>query len=259
MRSPGPSFDLRAALRAEVRAALDELDTGFSDPKAVHRTRVRLKRARALARVGRISAPGLAEVFNDSARACMHALAPVRDANALAEAARNAARKEGKKAGKALSRAADRLAMTPTAFDMDTVHTGLKDLLALAQVWPDASQRQIRRGAERIARRAKRARKHAIGAAAADVRHTWRKREKERLYVADILGPSWPRGRKRRATTRLTDTLGHERDARLLAERLQDSVANDDASAARAVRALKRRGRKLAARADKIGRKLEGV
>jgi hypothetical protein len=249
---------LRAALSGEVRAALSELD-GVSDPKAVHRTRVHLKRARALARVGRIGAPGLAEVFNDSARACMHALAPARDASALAEAARDAAKKEGKQAGKALSRAAAHLDMVQPQLDVEAVRVGLKDLLALAQVWPEPSPRQVRRGAKRVARRAKRARAHAIGAATAEPRHEWRKREKERLYVAEILGDAWPRKRKRQATERLTSTLGRERDARLLSERLRTSVANDDDGTKSALRALKRRRKRLARRADKIGDKLKGV
>jgi hypothetical protein len=251
---------LRAALTAEVRAALAELDTDTPDPKSVHRARVRLKRARGLARVGRISAPGLAEVFNDSARACMHALAPARDAAALAEAAREAARKENKKTGKALSRTADWLDLAQrnmAALDMDGVRTGLKDLLALAQVWPEASPRQIARGARRVAKRAKRARRAAIGASAPELRHTWRKREKERLYVSEILGDAWPRRRKRRSTEKLAAALGRERDARLLSERLVQTASDEDAGAKRALRALKRRRQRLARRADRFGGKLK--
>jgi hypothetical protein len=201
----------------------------------------------------------LAEVFNDSARACMHALAPARDASALAEAARATAKKEGKKAGKALTQAAAHLDMVQPKIDVEAVRTGLKDLLALAHVWPEASARQIRRGAARIARRAKRARKHAIGARGADARHEWRKREKERLYVAEILDAAWPRKRKRRVTERVTGTLGGERDARLLTERLRDSAANDNDGVKRAMRALHRRQARLARRADRLGRKLKGV
>ncbi|MFN3465779.1 MAG: CHAD domain-containing protein, partial [Terricaulis sp.] len=86
MRSPGPAFDLRAALTEELRAAIDELETVQADPKAVHRCRVRVKRARALARIGRACAPGLSTVFVDSARSLMRNLALSRDQAALTEA-----------------------------------------------------------------------------------------------------------------------------------------------------------------------------
>ncbi len=91
MRSPGPAFDLRAALTDELRGAIDELDAIQRDPKSVHRCRVRVKRARALARVGHACAPGLSTVFVDSARALMRNLALARDPAALSEAAHIAA------------------------------------------------------------------------------------------------------------------------------------------------------------------------
>jgi hypothetical protein len=87
MRSPAPAFDLRAALSQEMQAALDELDRSGGRPEGVHLCRVRIKRARALARVGRTCAPGLASVFNDSARQAMRALGRARDSAALADAA----------------------------------------------------------------------------------------------------------------------------------------------------------------------------
>ena len=70
MRGTAEAFDLRAALQAELAAAQDAL--ALSDTaQAVHRCRVSVKRARALARVGAIGAPGLAGLFNDAARALM--------------------------------------------------------------------------------------------------------------------------------------------------------------------------------------------
>ena len=75
MRSPESAFDLRAALSEELTAAIDELDASSSDFRAVHRCRVRVKRARALARVGHSGAPGLSGVFNDTARGVMRMLA----------------------------------------------------------------------------------------------------------------------------------------------------------------------------------------
>ncbi len=90
MRSPGSAFDLREALCEEVRGAIQALEGGDGGKKAVHAARVRLKRARALARVGHAFAPGLAAVFNDSARAIMSSLAEARNLAALAKAARAA-------------------------------------------------------------------------------------------------------------------------------------------------------------------------
>lgn len=263
MRSPGPSFDLRAALTAEVRAALDELETDAVEAKAVHRVRLRLKRSRGLARVGRIGAPGLARVFNDSARACMRLLAPARDATAIADAAHEAARKERKRARQALNDAAGQLDMARIALsaaDLERVRSALKDLLALAQVWPEASARQIARGARRVARRAKRARRRSIDAEAGEWRHVWRKREKERLYVAEILGKAWPLRCRRRITEKLGNLLGRERDARLLVERLRQSApANEDGPAKRAIKALEQREKKLQRRANKLGRRLKRI
>ena len=72
MRSPAPAFDLRAALIGELRSALEQLDAADREPHAVHRCRVHIKRARALARVGRACAPGLANVYNTTSQTQTH-------------------------------------------------------------------------------------------------------------------------------------------------------------------------------------------
>ena len=79
MRSPGAAFDLRGALVEEVQSAAEIFESNPTKPKAIHRCRVALKRARALAAVGRASAPGLAEVFNDFTRTIMRTLGRARD------------------------------------------------------------------------------------------------------------------------------------------------------------------------------------
>ncbi|MCR6643789.1 MAG: hypothetical protein NVV62_04325 [Terricaulis sp.] len=94
MRPPDPAFDMRSALSAEIRAAQDVLDNGFS-ANAVHAARVRLKRARAIARIGGVGAPGLADVFDESARAAMRLMAAAREAAALASVARDTASSQG--------------------------------------------------------------------------------------------------------------------------------------------------------------------
>lgn len=262
MRSPAQAFDLRGALSGELRAAMDELEASFGQPKAVHRCRVRVKRARALARVGRAGAPGLAGVFNDTARGVMRTLAQARDAAALADAARGLSRKARRKAAAALDAVAENLEAARRAapgLNMEATRAGLKDLLALAMVWPDASPRQIRRGACRIVRRARRARRRGFAAKDATPRHEWRKREKDRFYAALLLDGAWPCARRRKLSDRLGETLGEEHDVMLLIERLEAApeIAGQARNASgRAIKALQRRRRRLSRRADDIGARL---
>lgn len=258
MRSPEPAFDLRAALTKELRAALEELGAASHDPRAVHRCRVRLKRARALARVGHAGAPGLSEVFNDSARAVMHALARARDGAALSEAARDLAKKSKPKTADALltiAESIDTRGAGADKLDFEAIQAGLKDLLALAMVWPEASARQIRRGARRVAKRARRAQRRGRTSEQVSRRHDWRKREKDRLYAALLLDDNWPGRRKLKLGERLGDVLGKERDALLLLDLLEHSphLAGSPKSAARAYNAVMRRTRRLAKRADDVG------
>lgn len=261
MRSPDAAFDLRGALSQELRGALEELENAGAHPKALHRCRVRLKRARAVARVGRACAPGLSAVFNDSARGVMRLLEKPRELAALADTARAVSAKAGKKQDEALTTVADALDAQRNnlaPLDIESARSGLRDLAALAQVWPEASARQIRRGAMRIVRSARSERRHGLAADDASTRHEWRKREKDRLYAAQLLGDAWPERRQRKRGEKLGDALGGERDARLLIERIEadPALAGADRSSSMALKALKRRRRKLAARANAIGEEL---
>jgi hypothetical protein len=262
MRSPGQAFDLRAALSEELRAAMDELEASFGRPKAVHRCRVRVKRARALARVGSAGAPGLAGVFNDTARGVMRTLAQARDLAALADAARSVSSRADKKAASALQTVAenlDALRRAAPGLNMEATRAGLKDLLALAMVWPEASPRQIKRGAERVVRRARRARRRGFAAKQAPPRHEWRKREKDRFYAALLLDHAWPHPRRRKLGERLGETLGEEHDMLLLLDQLElapDLAGEERRASDRAIKALRRRCRRLARRADEIGARL---
>ncbi|MGQ0534099.1 MAG: CHAD domain-containing protein [Caulobacteraceae bacterium] len=261
MRTPGPAFDLRAALSEELRAAIDELETVSAEATAVHHCRVRVKRARALARVGSTAAPGLASVFIDSARALMRNLALARDSAALSEAARSAAKKSGKQTAAAFETVAHSIQETAASrpnLNLEAARAGLKDLLALAQVWPEASHRQIRRGAKRLDKRARRARRLGLSSANPDVRHRWRTREKERFFAASILGNAWPGRRWRRYGEEVGDALGRERDALLLMEHLvaQPELAGEEKSVRRALKALNWRRSEFARRADKLAERM---
>lgn len=257
MRTPGAAFDLRAALSEELRAAIDELETIQTNAKAVHHTRVRVKRARALARVGRACAPGLSAVFIDSARALMRNLALSRDTAALSEAARSTAKRSGKRTAAAFETVAhtiDETAHAHAGANLEAARAGLKDLLALAQVWPEASHRQIRRGAKRLDRRARRARRDGVTSVDPVERHKWRVREKDRQFAALILDDAWPGKRKRRTSAKIGDALGEERDALLLMERIvaEPELAGEEADVARTLKALNRRRAKFARRANAL-------
>ncbi len=257
MRSPEPAFDLRAALTEELRAAIDELETIFTDPSASHRTRVRVKRARALARIGRACAPGLSSVFVDTARSLMRNLALARDPVALSEAARAAASKSGKRTAAAFEVVAVTIEATAAEhpeLNFDAARAALKDLLALAQVWPEASYRQIRRGARRLDRQARRARRRGVTSVDPVARHKWRIREKDRFLAASILGKAWPRKRKRKTAEKICAALGVERDALLLMERLvaEPEIAGDERNLRRALKTLNRSRAKQARRASQL-------
>ena len=261
MRSPGPAFDLRAALSEELRGAIDELESATLKAKAVHHCRVRIKRARALARIGRACAPGLSSVFVDSARALMRNLALARDPAALSEAARIAARRSKKETAAAFATVAhsiDETAASHPTLNLEAARAGLKDLLALAQVWPEASHRQIRRGAKRLDRRARRARRRGVGSVDPVRRHEWRMREKDRYFATEILGDAWPGKRKRKTGERIGDALGGERDALLLMERLvaEPELAGEERALRRALKALNRRRGRLARRANKLAARM---
>jgi CHAD domain-containing protein len=261
MRTPGPAFDLRAALGEELRIAIDALESASHDPRAMHQCRVRVKRARALARVGHVAAPGLSSVFVDSARALMRNLAQARDTAALQEAASAAAKKSAGETAAAfatVAHAINEAAGAQPQFDLETARSALKDLLALAQVWPEASPRQIRRGAKRLTRRARRARRRGVDSVDPVRRHRWRKREKDRFYAASILDDAWPGKRRRKLTEKIGDALGGERDALLLMERLaaEPELAGEEKTLRRALKTLNRRRGKLARRANALAARL---
>lgn len=255
MRSPGPAFDLRAALTEELRVAINELEA--AEATSVHHCRVRVKRARALARIGHACAPGLSSVFVDSARALMRNLAQVRDMAALSEAAQATAKKSGKRTAAAFATIAttiDGKAAAQPGLNLEAARAGLKDLLALAQVWPEASHRQIRRGAKRLDRRAKRARRRGVGSLDPVRRHQWRTREKDRFFAASILDDAWPGRRRRKLGDKIGVALGGERDALLLMERLvaEPETAGNERDLRRALKQLNRRRGKLARRANAL-------
>ena len=258
MRSPGAAFDLRVALVEEVQSAAEIFESNPTKPKTIHRCRIALKRARALAAVGSVSAPGLAEVFNDGARAIMRTLGRARQDWALEQSARAFGANVSKSARRELSELAERVEAfqrTAQPVNAEAVRAGLKDLLAIAYVWPDASPRQVERGARRLVRRARKVWRRARKAEG-DIRHSWRKREKARLYAALLLGKAWPQEipRRRKRNAKLADLLGRERDLTLVMDRLHKDWPQEGQH--RGLRELHKLQKRLFRRSSKLGRRV---
>jgi CHAD domain-containing protein len=254
-------FDLKHALLREVEAAAAAL--AMPDrAAAVHQCRVRLKRARALARLARTAAPDAAKTFNKRARAIMAGLGAARDLAALEGCARMTAQKTrdaGAKAG--LLAAAEALARERAALEARTTDDpaqAVDRLKGMVARWAQIPPRAVERGAARLATRASKAWREARGARDDDMRHDWRKREKERLYAAELMGAAWPKNlpRRVRAGKRLGQALGLERDVLLLAARLRAEPTLAGTDCAAALKALERRRKRLARRSDRLGRNL---
>lgn len=244
---PQPAFDLSAAIGAELSAAEQALALE-DQTKRVHVVRVALKRARALARVARLSA------LDAPLREAMHLMADARDLAALAATARAEAKRNKSQASRTLKAAASslerelsRLAPPP----LDEVRARIASAYELLHQAPALSAEEAAAGAERVMRRARKARRKARHSEG-EPRHRWRRREKDRLYLVALAAPLTPSKTKARArlTAKLCDLLGREHDLELLRERLGE-IANK-----RADRALAKRQSILAERADALGRKV---
>ncbi len=107
----------------------------------------------------------------------------------------------------------------------------------------------------RVARRARKAWRRSHKARTTN-RHTWRKREKARLYAMSLLPAAWPdaRPRRRARNAALAETLGAERDLMLVMARLAaDHPVNGEA---RALRDLRKVEKRLSKRVNKLGWRL---
>lgn len=242
------AFDLRGALRSELTAARSALR--HDDPTyAVHQGRVRLKRIRALARLCMAKDRAAAKTLNAAARAAMTGLSDARDLAALEAVARELD----------VAHIADALAARREALGPAPLPEARKKLAAVSSAiaaMPDMTAEDLKAGVARLARRARKACAAARGDREPEARHTWRKREKDRLHALDVLGAAWPRGvrRRRRTGKRLARALGAERDVLLLIEMLRADPALTPVADRASLAALDARRRALADRADRLGR-----
>lgn len=243
----GP-FDVHAALARELAAAraafaLDDAVT------AVHQGRVRLKRIRALARLAIPKDRAAAQALNTAARAAMAGLSDSRD---LAAQEAVAARAGLTALAAALATRRGALGPPPLAAARRRLAAVAKAIAAL----PPLTSDDIEAGVRRLARRARKACARARDARDPEARHTWRKREKDRLHVVIALGPSWPRAlrRRRQSGKRLARALGAERDVLLLLDLVRTDAELTAIAGEGGLAHLLARSQTLAARADRLGR-----
>jgi hypothetical protein len=242
------AFDLRGALRAELTAARSALRND-NPTFAVHQGRVRLKRIRALARLCMAKNRDAAKTLNSAARAAMTGLSDARDLAALEAVALELG----------VADIADALAAKREALGPAPLLEARKKLAAVSSAiaaMPDMSAEDLEAGVARLARRARKACAAARGDREPEARHTWRKREKDRLHALDVLGAAGPRSlrRRRRTGKRLARALGAERDVLLLIEMLRTDPALATVADRASLSLLDARRRALADRADRLGR-----
>lgn len=251
-RAVNGAFSWRAAIAAEIAAARQAIADSDHD-QAIHQARVRLKRVRTLARLAG------ARSISRKARALKYTLSGWRDLAALENAARETALSAKRKGAAALVDIAARLSQARLTLGspmVDDLSKALLDLQREVEGHPELYTAAVAKGARRIAADARHAWRRTQGSADTETRHRWRRREKDRLYAATILGDDWPAKRRRRLNDALGDVLGQERDARLLLARLKSEPAPHSSAARAARKALKRAVRKLTRKADRLGARL---
>jgi CHAD domain-containing protein len=253
-------FALGPAIRQELTQAAAAL--ADADPtRAVHQGRVRLKRARALARLAAPSLDGPARAFNAAARTVLARLSAARDLDALEACARGLMHRARAAQAEGLALLIRHIAHTRAAMPAPNITDALDGVAGLAGAcaeWPVLNESAVRLGVARMTRRAGRSFLRALDRTNEERRHDWRKREKDRAYAIELLGLAWPSGvkRRRRRAKRLATALGAERDVLLLRAYARTLAGEDRAKVKPALRLLTRQHRRLAAQADRLGRAL---
>src|SRR5262249_3850076 len=155
---PTPAFDLKSALRIQLEAAIDAFENLRADD-AVHRGRVALKRARALARLAQHAEPALSGQIIAQVRPIMQRFSHARDLTALEGCARPwAAIEQQAQVKQALLGVARRLTAKRKAAeapDLESAVADVRRLIGYLAAWPDISDEAVSLGAARLARRAR--------------------------------------------------------------------------------------------------------
>lgn len=251
--------DLTRLLLAELAAA-EAAFLHLAPERAVHTGRVRLKRARAIARIAMPTAPWTARRINTMAADIMDALSAARDRQALADLAERFAQKAKPKSAKAFHAVAAALLNHHSIAAPDLAHAAqeTRKLVAMARALPALNADDIATGLERLSRRAEKAKRTGRGSRIEALRHTWRKREKDMHYALQMVtktrGPALAKKDARHAA--LGEVLGLERDAMVLRDWLEGRegrAALKPKARARAQKLLAKRIKRLANKADRLG------
>lgn len=258
-----PGLDLKRALIAELCAAEAAFST-LAPERALHAGRVRLKRARALARIAMHAAPWTAGRLNILAREIMHRLSAARDLDALIGRASALQHGASRRARRGLDDLVDSLQQHRAGLgwpNLSQAAADVRGMIGLAKALPVLDTDDLRDGLERLDARAARALRRAEQNGSEANRHWWRKREKDRLYGHDVVcgaGLVLTTAPMRvRASARLCDALGEERDSRLLLASLDselDLIAKPKRKKA-VVRLLRKSVKRATKRADRQSRK----
>ena len=228
---------IRRIARSELDAAIADLRgrRGVSREKAVHETRKRLKKIRALLRLVRDSIGG--KVFSRESRALRdigRAMSSSRDAAVLVEAFDQVLERLNGKTSvrehqparavlQSRRRASQRAHGGAATKDLLQTLRTVKSRLAKFSI-AGKEFKVIRRGLRRSFRRGREAFEAAIFDRDVVTLHAWRKRVKDLLFHTALLQPMWPDlmqtlGEKIHA---LSDTLGEDHDLAMLRKTLSD-------------------------------------
>ncbi|MCZ0738095.1 CHAD domain-containing protein [Phreatobacter sp. AB_2022a] len=219
MKPDAEAHDLATMAAAHARAAGRLIASEPDHVKAVHQARRHIKRARSLLRALRPLARTEIARENALLRAFAHALAPLRDAHALDEAARAvgasgangpAASQSGLVDLAALGRALQRQGKAIVRLPLDR-----------------APKRFLAKAVRRSYRAARKAFRAYEARPEAEPLHEARKRIKDCLHLVEALAPVRPKGAhpKPGKLDRLGELMGSIRDLDLLAQRLRREAA----------------------------------
>lgn len=216
MRPVAEARDLAVAASAHARAAGRLIATQKDTVRAVHLARRHIKRARSLLRALKPLAREAVARENGFLRAFAHALAPLRDAHALAEAAR------------AVGATGPGEGQSPHV-DLPALGRALqRQARVIARLAPaDAPKHYLARAVARSYSRARRAYFAYEDHSAPEPLHEARKRIKDCLHLIEALEDRRPRKAKPKARKldRIGELMGAIRDLDLLARRLDRGEA----------------------------------
>ncbi|MFN3855769.1 MAG: CHAD domain-containing protein [Phreatobacter sp.] len=242
MTPVGEAKDLALAAAAHARAAGRLIASGRDMVRAVHLARRHIKRTRSLLRaLAPLSREAVARE-NGFLRAFSHQLAPLRDAHALEEAARQ------------VGLAGHGAAAAGAGIDLPALGKALqKQARVIARLAPaEAPKHYLAMAVARAYRRARRAYARYRLDPAAEPLHEARKRIKDCLHLVEALDDRRPKGAppKPRRLDELGELMGAIRDLDLLSQRLhrrsgsQPKLMRIAARQARLERAVARAGEK---------------